>query len=536
MSSNWGQQTDAVVDIITTNHALAENLARTATDALEQIAESSSGYQLLDINIDVAPSVSSTATVPSVTPADDHSAWVSDAIAALPDPPTVPSVSVTIPEFTATAPTALTGSVGSPGSPTTDEFPTISALGTVPAIAASVPTIDLAVLSAPFSYTEPTFTGKISSTLQSAITGVLGGTGILPQSYWDALVLKAVGDLADERDGLLRDARNSGAAAWFDMPTEAVLAASQRINDSYSKATLKARLETQLAQQLAAREDFLKAMEQGIAFEGLWISYSDHVAERALGSAQHAVNLAVAVHNANASRFNLLLEGARTDLSIDQADVARSLSMHKEQLEESAQRLDQIKTQLAKYQAEWEEKTRAFSADSERGSHAATIFGKQVDYWTAQIDAEIKTKGFPLQKAEIEARIYQTVNGAIGELSRAIAALSEAHNGGQKLLIDRAAVDVDREAKANQATVSAANVAEASQEATVRYRLAQQQWLEGQASEDRRHVAQLTQGLAGALYSASDVSLGAATHMSQSIGYSASMNSEKVWSAGFTND
>jgi hypothetical protein len=528
--ATFSEQTDLVVDTVRDYRDLAESAYQTARQTLDVLSSTVTELPLTVVDTEIGANLSISWANSIVTPtAPDEPTWIDSVVDGLGSAPTVPTTTLTIPDFTEDAPDALTGSVGTPSDPFTGDYPTVPTLGTVPTIGVVVPTIDIAVLATEFDFTEPTFTGKISSDLETEVLRVLGGDLGIPQTHWDLIWGEAAADIAQERVGALRNARNRGAATYWALPSEAALVGTQAVQDETARALQKIRLEQAVERGKMAREDFWAAVEKGLTYEGMWVGFHSNLAQRALAAAEQLAKIAIETHNANVARFNLLLDGAKTDLAIDQADVSRTLTSHELSLKEAGQILEGIKLQVEEYQAQWTAKVGAFNADSTRGTQGIQRFSELVKVWATQADTEIKAKTFPLDKAKIEASIYQTQYGALDAAAKATAAIMDSRNATQKLLVDSSVAKVDHDAKKNQVEVAKGSLAQAAQESKAKIDVAQAEWTAGQASALQQRISELAFGWAQAAVAASHVSLSSGSDLGIRQSISASQNQELEW-------
>lgn len=95
----------------------------------------------------------------------------------------------------------------------------------------------------------------------AALSSVLSGSLLLPASYWDTVWAGVSGDLARQLVAALRNARNRGAASYWQLPSEAVLVSSRKLQDEALKSLQSARFQQAVQQAIMAREDYWKAIQ-----------------------------------------------------------------------------------------------------------------------------------------------------------------------------------------------------------------------------------------------------------------------------------
>lgn len=550
-------QANLVIDRVKSLGSLATNAYTQARRTLDRLATSIDELPLAVVDTDIGTNlnISWAGTISSTTLAAEPT-YLDTAISALPDAPTVPSTSVVVPVFGGTDPdmpedTLTDISETLPTAPTAINAPTFDALpdlGDIPEITAVAPTISLSALATEFSFTEPTYTEQISSTVKTQIARVLGGDLGIPSSVWAAMWTKTSGDLARQQVGRLRLSRNRGAASYWALPAETALVASRAINDEGARSIQLDRLQKATAEATMKREDFWQAVQQGIALEGIWMNFHESLAQRALGAAEQLANVEIQVHNANIQRYNLLVENAKLTGAIDDMKVKRLLSGYEIYLKKSEVIVAQTKSKIEHYQALWEgykaqftgvatlggAQTERFSARTARAQLAVQKFGEDIKYWNATLDAELKSKEFLLQKADTEAKNFSTQYGLISSLATATAAIVDTRATIAKTKLEGEIATINVEKEKNLVEVEIGKLTQAAQEAKAKIDVAQAEWLGGQGMAMQQRIAELAFGYAQAAVSASQVSLGSRVDMSDSKQTSGSRNELLEWDYNFT--
>lgn len=526
--ATYTEISDTVVGIARDLSDVAENSYGIARQALDGLAGAATDLPLtiVDTTIGADASISWTATITPVTPSDAPT-FLETYIAGLPaTAPTVPDASVDLTELTATPPTITANETpGAPDGIGTLTYEAMPTIGTLPTIDPVIPTISQTALDAAFNWTDLTYTPEIKDETKAELLRVLGGDLGLSASYWEALWAQASGDLAQQMLGKLRTSRNRGAASYWALPGETTLAAARQISDETTKATQLVRLQQATQAAVMAREDFWQAVSNGLKFEELWIGLYTGMAQRALAAAETLVNLQIQAHNANVAYYNLLFEGAKIETQIGEIQTNAVLRTYEAQLKGSEVNLQQVKARIEKYQAEW-------AAKNTREKTLVEVFGESVRAWGTQVDSEIKVAKFPLEKAEIEARVHATLFGAVGALASATSAIVQSEAANSRMVLDGELALLDLDKAKNMVEVELTKLTQAAQEAKARIDVAQAEWINGQANELTKRIAELAYGYAQAAVAAADVGLSSSTNIGLSKSEAASHNAEIVWGTG----
>jgi len=402
------------------------------------------------------------------------------------------------------------------------EVGAVAVLEPLPLIEVAIPMMDVALLTADFSFTETPYTPQLADDVRINLERVLGGDMGIPQSYWDDLWTEVSNDLARQQTGALRQARNRGAATHWGLPTETVLVASRAIADEGQRKLTQVRLEQAKQQAVFAREDFWQAIGQAIAYENQWLAFHNQVQARALTAAEQTYGLRVQVHNANINRYNAMLEGAKLDGSIDDLKVQRVLKKHSSELSANTLELEQDKTVLQRFLAGWQ----GYTANTDAQIKSV---GEQVRWWNGQTDAHSRYETLKLEKAKIDVQNYSAILAKIEAVSRATASVLGARTGVSQFQLANQVSTFDTDTKKNAAELDKTRITLAAQEANTKLQIAQTEWLSGQGNTLLNNLAQLAVGLAQSWITVSDVNLGATASESISSSTTASRNEQKVW-------
>lgn len=516
-------QSDLVVQRIQDMADLATTATVEARRYLQDLATGVSwtGSALIDVNIgsDADISWDTTVAAPASPVEPDYSG----------EAPTAPTVdSVTTPAAIGVADRAtwdadLTGAPSDMAAMALSSVPVLEAL---PEIAAVTPTIDVALLDADFAFTEPTYTERVSPTVKTELLRVLGGDLGIPQTVWDGMWSEVSGSVARQLVGRLRTARNRGAASYWALPSETVLAEANRISDESAMELQRARFEQAWRQAVMAREDFWQAISQGIAYEQQWIAAHQQMAGRALAAAEQLVGLKVQVHNLNIVRFNALLEAARIEGTLDDLKVQRILKKQAALLQANAMEIDQDKQVVTRYQAKYQGFQIATTAQ-------ITNLAEQVKRYSAEVDADARYQALRQAKSQLDVNVYTSQLGAIESVARATAAVLQARTGAATFDLQKQATVFQTDVEKNRAALEVARITQAAQEAAARLDISQAEWAEGQATSTKQRIAELAFGFAQAAFAGADVSLGSSVSVGEHHNVSASQNEEMLWTFSF---
>lgn len=382
-------------------------------------------------------------------------------------------------------------------------------LDELPDITAVAPIIDVGVLDDEFAFSEPVYVERVSGAVQANIEYVLSGNLGLPDAYWTSLWESAANDLARQQVGRQRNARNRGAASYWPLPSETVLAEQRRIDDEGVRSVQLDRLEKAKAQAVFAREDFWQAISQGIAYENQWIAAHEQMAARALSAAEQLHGLKVQVHNANVARYNAALEAAKLDGTIEDMQVKRTLSKHQALLSQNGVEIEQDKQRVARYQAQYQ------GYGLERDAYTSKI-AAQVQMFNSQVDGAAKFEALKQEKNKLDLDKYGKQLAEIEAVASATASVLQARTGAQEFDLRKLMSDFSISESKNKLNLEVSRINQAAQEAAARIDVAQAQWAGGQGVAVKQSVAELAFGYAQAALAASDVSLGASYGISLS--------------------
>lgn len=259
------------------------------------------------------------------------------------------------------------------------ELPVLADL-TLPDVRVSVPLRAFADLENGFAFDAERYTSAQMDLIQSHVARVLNAGMGIPESVWEAIWSRAAGQLARQFITRERQGRRAHAARGWTMPGHALLAAqelaAQEINEQISaKAT------EQAAQRaIQEREDFWKAMQQGVALESLLVQAQTQFLELELRGA-------VAEQEAEVAVFNARLAGYTQDL----AAVSVTLEERKVQLQAALSRLeiDRLRLEAAKVRGEVDRNAIALYTAQWEGVRAAVeVYKGRLQAMEAQMNVQ----------------------------------------------------------------------------------------------------------------------------------------------------
>lgn len=528
--ASMSAQSDLVSNTVKAYRDIAEGSVRAAQDALESLISQQQQIDLSVIDTTIGTNVPITTTATIADPsAVTEPTWMSTIIASLPtELPTITDPSFTAPDEP-TAPTLNTTPLTATETLTIGDI-TLPTLGELPTMTAVTPTIPTDTLTATYSYTEPTYTGEISSTLKAEFLRVLGGSMGLPAAYWSALWAHVSGDLAKQMVGKLRTARNRGAASFWQLPSEPVLAASRDIQDETTKALQQGRLQQALAEATMAREDYWSAVEKGLAYEAKWIEMHDHMAQRALASAEQQVNALISVFNANREGLKLLVEAAKIATDIDKTKLEAVLRAYEGQMQGAQTKAMVLKTQVEAFQAKYAALTGVYNANTSRQQMLVQSYGEEVKAFNGLLDGRVKIAELPVEIAKIRSEVFGTQYSAVDAIANATKAIMESRVGVERLKVDASVAKGNLESARNEINVKIGDLTVRAQEAKARIDVAQAEWSAYTSKELTTSYAQLSTGLAQAMAAGAHVQMSAGTTMSIGQDINLSLNQPQVTS------
>lgn len=398
----------------------------------------------------------------------------------------------------------------------------VPALDPIPLIDVVIPTIPTTTLSAEFAFTEPSYEERVSPLVRAGIERVLQGDMGLPKRYWEAIWAEAANDLARQQVGVLRNARNRGAASYWGLPSEAALSAARAVQDETTRQLSKTRLEQVKQQATFARDDFWQGIQQGIAYEQQWLNFHEQVANRALAAAEQVVKLAIEIQNARIQQHNLLLESAKIMGELNNLKVQSAISRNAQVLQILSAQIQVEKFKIDRFQAEWQ----GYQIDKSVHIQSA---GERLKWWNGIVDADARYEQLQLQQSDTDLKKYAALLSKIETIARATATLLQARTGAQAFDLDKKKAVLAQDQAKNATLLEISKLIQAAKETNAKLNISQAEWIGGQGAEILKAIATHSVGMYQALLTVSDVNLSSGWSGSSSDSVTASRNVEKVW-------
>ena len=369
-----------------------------------------------------------------------------------------------------------------------------------------------------FTFDEPAYQARfiVSDTdqVRDEVSRVLAGDLGLPAEYWENLWAETAGQHGRLLAGRLRRARNSGAASYWPLPSEAVIAPAREMADeAHRLASVEAMKQAQ-ARAVMAREDFWQAVTQAIQWERLWSDAHQQIGARALQAAQQTTSLRVQAHNANVARFNALIAHEQVQLGADEARVRAELENYRNTLAYNDQLLRKEQAEVARFEA----RVRAWSAEKQV---LVSEVAEEVRLWLGKGDLKRQWEELKLRKTGVDVERYRALVERVQTVNASTAALFNARTGAFQADVAGQVALFETDKAQNAAELDKARIDQAAQEAKARIDVAQAQWIGGQSQAVAEAVARLAEHLAASMFSAAAVNLSGS--LSQSENYSGSL-------------
>lgn len=351
-------------------------------------------YQSLGLRVEIPnPPTADPVTMPTTPVLNEPGALPSEPAKNYGDLPTLDTI--TLPTFV--APTL---------EPFTDQPPTFSA----------------AVPGSVIAWSEPTYQAKVANQVQAAIEQMLaGGTG-LPTAVETAIWERGRDRVAQEAAALVAQAKDEWEAKGYTLPPGAlagrVIAARNAGLDKNAEASRDVSIKQAELEQ--ANRQF--AVQQGIAFENLWVQIFLQVTQRSFEIAKASAELRIAIFNAEVAAFDVAAKIYAAKIERYKAGLQFALSQieaYKAQIEAERVKAEVNKERIAAftakvqaYQAEVEAYralVQAVQAKFEFEKNRVEIFRAQIEGVVAQVNAK---------RAEFEgyaARVQGEVSKATAE-------------------------------------------------------------------------------------------------------------------------
>jgi hypothetical protein len=229
-----------------------------------------------------------------------------------------------------------------------------SNVGTV-TLSGAAPVPLLTVPANTFAFTETPYSSTVLTSVKDKILDILlNGAGI------PANVEQALFDRARAREDVtaakaLQEVTEEWASRGFSLPSGVLLARQDEVRQKNQDAANQVSREILIQQYTAQIENMKFAVQSGVQFEGTLIEAHMRVMQRAFESSRTAVEMGVAVFNAEAALHNLKLEAHGLDIEGDKLEIEKErliLEGFRARVEAYAQQVAAKKTEFEAYQAE----------------------------------------------------------------------------------------------------------------------------------------------------------------------------------------
>ena len=405
-----------------------------------------------------------------VNPAPDLTAVTFSA----PTEPTLqalPSVTISIDDFTEVAPTlpsisAPTVSIGTApsvpavGAVSIPDAPTIDVVALPSYLALSTPTFagvdlhldwldkldeipELSLVSpTPFSYAlGPEYASALLSSLQNTLNARLaGGTGLSPaveQAIWDRGRDRETNIMQGNIDDLMR----TSEALGYDIPAGVIAAQLREAEQKYYDALSTLSRDVSVKQAELEQENLKQTIAAGMQLEGMLIDQSLKLEQMAFNTAKEYADNAVAIYNAGVEAYKAILAGyaayAAAYKTIIEAELAK-VEVYKAELMGEQTKASINNTLVQQYKAQIEAsmalveiyKAQVGGAEALIRLEQAKISaaGEQIRAFTAQVNAEtakvevyktqIQAQSLEVDMYKAKAQAYSAVVGAQAEEAR----------------------------------------------------------------------------------------------------------------------
>ena len=248
--------------------------------------------------------------------------------------PTDPGDSPTVVD--PTLPTAPDASSLLPTVPTLQDItlPTAPSI-TLPTFSATAPTDVPTAPNTTFSFTESSYSSTLYDDIFSNLRNWIGGARFIPDAIWNSIWDKNRSREARSNKRAKDEATIRWSSAGFSYPPGSLNANLREINQSIQDKESESSREIAIQQATFEREDLKFVVQQGIALENLTIVLFNDRMKRAFEAAKFAFQTTIDVFNAEVTLYNTQYEGFKIE-----ADV------YKTRIEAELARLEEYKAQL----------------------------------------------------------------------------------------------------------------------------------------------------------------------------------------------
>lgn len=284
----------------------------------------------------------------------------------------------------------------------------------------------------------------------------------LPSSYWEQLVTEAASRIARKKVGALRRAQNGGAASHWGLPTEAMLALTQAVEQDAAEELQAIEGEIVKKRTELVREAYFKAIDVLVDMERWMVSTSQEIRKQAVALFSTIWGMRVQMYNANLAQFKYVFDSVGMNIEALSTDNKTALEEWGSALRamEATLKADEITAQIFRTETEgWK---------VGREAHYQGIDAK-VRLWAAQVDGAVKFEGLKLDKDKTDLDHYKSVVGKIQSLASATATLLTARSGKLGAQIDADKTKIQLDTAKNTTAIDRAKLIQAAQQANAQF-------------------------------------------------------------------
>jgi hypothetical protein len=292
---------------------------------------------------------------------------------------------------------------------------------------------ELDKLEGALSYQDDGFSDGHLAELVVDIKRVLAGNVGLPPAIWDAIWDKASAQITRAGVARERQGRQAWAKLGWSMPGGVALAQQEQAAFDINQQLSDKAKEQAIQRAVMSREDFWKAMEQGVTAEKLLRDHYHAFQERQLKAQIAMVETMVAVYNANVSRYNANVASTQALIALrDQEirtlmvplDVAKAriegagmqVQAQGQKLQNQALKWEQVKLALQQYTAEIESKKNELLFQAQR----LELFGSQVKLRETEVLEWSKKWDGYASKIEAQKAISSTFSAEVASFAERV--------------------------------------------------------------------------------------------------------------------
>lgn len=260
----------------------------------------------------------------------------------------------------------------------------------------------------------------------------------LPSAYWEQLATEAAARISRKKVGALRRAQNGGAASYWGLPTEAMLALAQSAEQDASEELQSIEGEIAKKRTELVREAYFKAIDVLVDMERWMIATAESTRKLAVDIFNALFGARVQMYNANLAQFEQVFKQVGMNIDALTTDNKMALEAWASRLKAMEATLEADKTTAQIFSTE----TEAWKVG--RQTHYEGI-DEQIKLWAAKVDGAVKFEGLKLDKEKTDLEHYKSVVAKVQGLASAAAQLLSARATAlnAQLEADKTAVQLD---------------------------------------------------------------------------------------------